>query len=160
MRELKHLRWQRLRKGHSKSEFVLFIPSRLIPQMLAKFFGVKFYRKVFQCPKKGKGSCCLVFLSSTKREIRHFHIVVVQRRHRNVQKTVSCCFANLNQLPFCRSRCRRGTIGNGQFMEELLFGEKWHLIIKGLDIGSDPLRTKLSRVPPPPPPRPLHLGLY
>ena len=114
IRELKHLRWQRLRKGHSKSEFVLFIPSRLIRQMLAKFFGVKFYRIVFQCSKKGKGSFCLVFLSSTKREIRHFHIVVVQRRHRNVQKSVmhvhSCCFANLNQLPFCRSRWRRGTI--------------------------------------------------
>ena len=30
---------------------------------------------------------------------------------RNVQKSVrhvqSCCFANLNLLPFCRSRCRR-----------------------------------------------------
>ena len=27
-----------------------------------------------------------VFTSSTKREIRHFHVVVVQRRRRNVQK--------------------------------------------------------------------------
>ena len=35
---------------------------------------------------------------STKREIRHFHVVVVQRRQRNVQKSVmhvqSYCFAN------------------------------------------------------------------
>ena len=41
------------------------------------------------------------FTSSTKRENRKFHVVVVQRRQRNVQKSVlhvpSCCFANLNQ---------------------------------------------------------------
>ena len=37
-----------------------------------------------------------------------FHVVVVQRRQGNVQKSVihvpSCCFANLNPLLFCRSR--------------------------------------------------------
>ena len=41
----------------------------------------------------------LVFKSSTKREIKQFHVVVVQRRLRNVQKSMmhvqSCCFANL-----------------------------------------------------------------
>ena len=31
-------------------------------------------------------SCCFVFPSSTKREFRHFHVVVGQRRQRNVQK--------------------------------------------------------------------------
>ena len=40
-----------------------------------------------------------MFPSSTKREIRHFHVVAVQRRLRNVQKSVmhvqSCCSANL-----------------------------------------------------------------
>ena len=45
---------------------------------------------------------------STKREIRHFHLGVVQRRQRSVQKCVfhaqSCCFANLKLLLFCRSR--------------------------------------------------------
>ena len=47
------------------------------------------------------GSWCFVFPSSTKREIRHFHVVFVQRRLRNVQKSVqSCCFANLNLLCF------------------------------------------------------------
>ena len=60
--------------------------------------------------KKRKESCCLVFPSSTRREIRHFHVVVVQRRQRNVQKSVmhvsSCCFANLNLLLFRRSRSR------------------------------------------------------
>ena len=58
-----------------------------------------------QSSRKEKESCCPVFPSSTKREIRHFHVVVVvQRRLRNVQKSVmhvqSCCFANLNLLHF------------------------------------------------------------
>ena len=64
-----------------------------------------------QSSGKEKESCCLVFPSSTKREIRQFHVVVVQRQKRNVQKSVmhvqSCCFACLNLLLFCRSRCRR-----------------------------------------------------
>ena len=64
-------------------------------------------------------------------EIRHLHVVVAQRRHRNVQKSLmrvqsccstnlnllqrnvqknvmhvqSCCSDNLNRLLFCRSRC-------------------------------------------------------
>ena len=66
---------------------------------------------LYQSSGKEKESCCLVFPSSTKREIRHFHVVVVQRRQRNVQKSVmhvqSCCFACLNLLLFCRSRSRR-----------------------------------------------------
>ena len=52
----------------------------------------------------------MVFPSSTKREIRHFYVVVVQRRLRNVQKSVifvCFCFANLKLLFFSRSRCRR-----------------------------------------------------
>ena len=65
----------------------------------------------YQSSGKEEENCCFVFPSSTKREIRHYHVVVVQRRQRNVQKSVkhvqSCCFANLNQLLFCRSRCRR-----------------------------------------------------
>ena len=52
-----------------------------------------------------------MFPSSTKREIRDFHVVFVQRRLRNVQKSVmrvkSYCFANLNLLMFCHSLCRR-----------------------------------------------------
>ena len=43
--------------------------------------------------------------------MRHFQVVVEQRRLRNVLKSVthvqSCCFARLNPLLFCRSRCRR-----------------------------------------------------
>ena len=45
-----------------------------------------------------------MFTFITKREIRHIHDVVVQRRQRNIQKNVmhvrSYCFANLNLLPF------------------------------------------------------------
>ena len=41
--------------------------------------------------------CRCLFTSSIKHEIRHFHVVVVQKRERNVQKSVmhvqSCCFA-------------------------------------------------------------------
>ena len=53
-----------------------------------------------------KKNCCFVFLSSTKCEIRHFHVVVVQCQLRNVQKSVmhylqSCCFVNLNLLLLC-----------------------------------------------------------
>ena len=64
-----------------------------------------------QSSGKEKESCCLLFPSSTKREIRHFHVVVVQRRQRNVQKSVmhvqSCCFPCLNLFLFCRFRCCR-----------------------------------------------------
>ena len=59
---------------------------------------------LYQSSGKGKESCCLLFPSSIKREIRHFHFVVVQRRLRNAQKSVmhvQSCFANLNLfLPF------------------------------------------------------------
>ena len=52
-----------------------------------------------------------MFASSTKREIRYFHVEDVQWRQKNMQKSVmhvqSCCFAYLNLFLFCRSRCRR-----------------------------------------------------
>ena len=45
-----------------------------------------------------------MFPSSTKREFRHFHVVVVQRWQRNVQKRVmhvqSCCFAKYKPIAF------------------------------------------------------------
>ena len=57
----------------------------------------------FNSSDAGK-SCCFVFPSSTKREMTHFHLVVVQRRLRNKQKSVihvqSCCSANLSPLLF------------------------------------------------------------
>ena len=43
---------------------------------------------LYQSSGKEIGSCCMVFPSSTKREIRRLHVVVVQRRLINVQKSV------------------------------------------------------------------------
>ena len=47
---------------------------------------------------------CLEFTSSRKRKFRRFHVVVVQRRERNLQKSMmhvqSCCFAYLILLLF------------------------------------------------------------
>ena len=38
------------------------------------------FKGLHQSSGKEKESCCRVFPSSTKREIRHFHVVVEQRR--------------------------------------------------------------------------------
>ena len=111
-RELKQ-RWQRrLRKRHLKSEFTLPQSlSRLIHlvqcvECFNHFSRVESLKTVSKCRKR-KQSRCLVFKSSTKHEIRHFHVKVVQRRQRNVQKSMmhvqSCCFVNLNLLIFWRS---------------------------------------------------------
>ena len=74
---------------------------------------------LYQSSGKEKESCCLVFPSSTKREIRHFHVVVVQRRQRNVQKSVmhvqSCCFANLTYLVAVALFWHLGTRFSGRY---------------------------------------------
>ena len=55
-------------------------------------------RGLHQSSGKEKESCFLVFPTLTKREIKHFHVVVVQRLQRNEQESVMhvqrCCFAN------------------------------------------------------------------
>ena len=66
----------RLRKRHLKSEFAP-IPSRLILRMLPNFFEAD-SKGLYQSSAKEKESCCLVFPSSTSREIRHFHVLVVE----------------------------------------------------------------------------------
>ena len=76
--------------------------------MLAYFFGQE---GLYQSSGKRKENGCLVFLSSTKREIRHFHVVVVQRRLRNVPKRrdarAKLLFCEFRPIGFfCRSRCR------------------------------------------------------
>ena len=87
-------RWRRrLRKRHVNAEkgiraasnFIALIPSRSIRQMLAIFLELN-SEGLHQSSGKEKESCCLVFPSSSKREISHFHVVFVQRRQRNVQK--------------------------------------------------------------------------
>ena len=88
------------------SNFIALIPShlKLLCQVLAIVLKCMNSKGLYQSSGKEKGSCCLVFPSSTKREFRHFHVVVVQRKWRNVQKSVmhvqSCCFAYLNLLLF------------------------------------------------------------
>ena len=102
-RVLKQQRRRRLRKRQSKSEFALL-------QSLSRLFHFVYFVKcwqmflelnskgLYQSSGKEKESCCLVFPSSTKRELRRFHVVVLRRRQGNVPKSVmhvqSCCFAN------------------------------------------------------------------
>ena len=53
----------------------------------------------------------LVFTFSIRREIRQFHVVVVQRLTKKCTKSVmhvqSCCLAYQTYFSFCRARCRR-----------------------------------------------------
>ena len=51
--------------------------SRLVRQMLANFLELN-SKGLYQSAEKEKESCCLVFPSSTNREISHFHVVVVK----------------------------------------------------------------------------------
>ena len=86
------------------SNFIALIPSRLILRMLPKFFWSWNLKDCIKVQEKKKKVVVFCSPSSTKREIRQFHVVVVQRQQRNVQKSVihvqSCCFACLNLLLF------------------------------------------------------------
>ena len=97
-RGLKHQR-----KRHLKREFAL-------PQTLSRLFHlvqlVKCWQMflevnskgLYRSPGKEKQSRWLVSTSSIKREIRHFYVLVVLWRQRNVPKSVmhmqSCCSPN------------------------------------------------------------------
>ena len=85
---------------HSVSIFIALISCCSICQIWGNFLAMN---------SKGlyvAESRYLEFTSSWKREIRHFHVVVVQRRKQNLPKTMmhvqSCCFAYLILLLFCR----------------------------------------------------------
>ena len=101
-------------KSHLKSEFALLQTVSRLFQLVQfvkcwQIFLELNSKRLHQSSGKENESRCLAFTSSTKREIRHFHVVVVQRRLRKVQKIVmhrQSCFANLNLLLFCYSRCR------------------------------------------------------
>ena len=113
-RDVKQQRRRRLRKRHLKSEFALQLQTLSRLFQLVQFvkcwpvFSELNSKRLYQSSGK-KRSRCLVFTSSTKCEIWHFHVVVVQRRKRNVEKSVTQVqsYANLNLLLFCRSRCHR-----------------------------------------------------
>ena len=67
--------------------------------MLTNFRGVELnVKRLYQISGKEKESR-LVFTSSTKRDTRHFHVAVVQRRQRNVQKSDA-----RPKLLFCQSK--------------------------------------------------------
>ena len=116
VREFTQGRRRRLRKRHLKSELALpqtysISFNSFNSSNAGKGFWSWILKDCIKVQEKKKESCCLVFPSSTKREIWQFHFVVVQRRQRNVQESVmhvqSCCLACLSLLLFCRSRCRR-----------------------------------------------------
>ena len=77
--------------------------------MLAIFLELN-SKGLYLSSQKEKENRCLIFAFSIKREIRKFHVVVLQRQQSNVQKRVmhlqSCFFANLKLWLFCCSRCR------------------------------------------------------
>ena len=87
------------------SNFIGLIPSCSVHQMLPIFSGAICCERLYQSSRKEKQSRCLVFSFSTKCEIRHFQVVVMYWRQRNVQKSVmhvqSCCFANNFLWTYC-----------------------------------------------------------
>ena len=115
-REVKQRRRRRLRKRHFlNGEFALIQPlSRLFHLIqfikCCLFFLELNSKRLYRRSWKEKESRRLVVTSSTKREIRHIHVVVVPWRQRNVQKRRDACaellFCQPNILLFCRSRWR------------------------------------------------------
>ena len=76
--------------------------------MLAKFFGLNPKGPYVSLEKENQNFCfVLTYSIKCAREIRKFHVAVVQQWIRNVQKSVMhvqrCFFARLNQLFFCCS---------------------------------------------------------
>ena len=110
-RELKQQRWRQLRKRHLKSEFALLHTFHPYSSNVCNSFWSWVLKDCIKVQEKKKKVVVLCSSPRKKREIRYLHVVVVQWRLRNVQKSVmhvpSCCFANINLLPFWRSRCRR-----------------------------------------------------
>ena len=82
---------QRRRKNSRLSHLVHFVKCWLL-----SWIAELNLKGLYQRAGNEKESGCLVLTSSTKREIRQFHVVVVQWRWRNVQKSVVhvqiCCF--------------------------------------------------------------------
>ena len=85
------------------STFSALISSRLIRTNVGNFLELNSTGQ-YQSSGKQKESCCVVFPSSTKREIRHFHVAPATTAKKCIQKSVmhvqSCCFANINLLLF------------------------------------------------------------
>ena len=105
IREFKQRRRWRLRKRHLKSEVAL-LETLLFLFHLFQFikcwqFSLELNSKrLYRISGKENESRCLVFTSSIKREIRHFHVVVMRWRQRNVQKKRDA----LAELLFCQAK--------------------------------------------------------
>ena len=115
IREFKQRRPQRQRKFHPKSESALLQTSSLLFQLfqfykILAIFSELNSKELYQSSGKEKESCCLVFPSSTKREIMHFHVGAVQRRQKMYKKAWS-----RSEFLFCQSKSlftwRLGTPG-------------------------------------------------
>ena len=101
---------------HLKIKFALFQTSlilfHLICQMLATFSGLN-PKGPYLSLEKERETFCVVFTYSVKQvhEIGKFHLPVVQRWLKNVQKSMmnlqSSCFADIKVLLSCCSRCHR-----------------------------------------------------
>lgn len=134
---LKQQRRRRLQKRHLKSEVALLqTRSFLLIQLVKcwKFLVVLNSKRMIRSSGKEKESRRLVFTFSTKREIRHFYVVVVQQRQRNVQKSLmhvqSCYFSNLNQFPYRRPCWRRLLFSQAQGQHVLTVDMKPNLWCK------------------------------
>ena len=96
--------------SRASSNFIALSLSRLIRQT-SPFFLQLNSKRLYQSLGKEKQGRCLVFTSSTKREIWHFHDVYSGSDGKETYKRARCTskffFANLNLLLFSRSRWRR-----------------------------------------------------
>ena len=132
-REFKIPRRRRPRKRHLKSEFAFF---QSLSRLLQLIYFVKCKRTLFEPNSQGPHSSSRrLFASSIKREIRHFPVVVVQWRQRNVQKSraarAEVLFCLFNLLLFWPSRCRhrRSILGNGtNLFDTKLWLRHWQVI--------------------------------
>ena len=91
--------------------FSILFHSSNVGKVFLKLNSKGLYQSSEKKQKKKRESCCLVFPASTKAEIRHFHVVIVQRGQRNIQNNcdtrAKLLFCLINLLLFCRFRCRR-----------------------------------------------------
>ena len=69
---------------HTASKFIALIPSRIIRQMMANFFWSLILKICIKVQEKKKK----VVVLCSRPQVRHVHVAVVQRRLRNVQKSV------------------------------------------------------------------------
>ena len=80
-------------------------------------------RRLLGVQENEKESSCLVFTSSTKREIRQFHVVVLQWRQRRVQNAYCTC--RIAVLPFSLA-CSAGVFWAGQIVVNMALSRAKH----------------------------------